>query len=98
MKKFAKGYGGWNDWLPLVQISLNQHIGRITSSTVFDLMFNHPFNGLSDFLEVTEDFNQMLEKNKEAWSLFRDVVLFGLKIQVANIKSEQKTKMDELNR
>jgi len=97
LKKFIEGgYGGWDDWLPLVQISLNQHIGRRTGFSAFDLMFNRPFNGLSDFQEATEeDLDQMLEKNKEAWTLFRDAVLPGLKIRVTNIKAEQRARMDE---
>ena len=41
LKKFVEsGYGGWDDWLPLVQISLNQTIKSRTGSAAFDLMFN----------------------------------------------------------
>ena len=41
LKKFMEGaYGGWDEWLPLVQMSLNQAIGKCTGSAAFDLMFN----------------------------------------------------------
>ena len=41
LKKFVEsGYGEWDDWLPLVQISLNQTIKSRTGSAAFDLMFN----------------------------------------------------------
>ena len=36
LKKFIEGaYGGWDDWLSMVQISLNQALSRRTSSTAF---------------------------------------------------------------
>ena len=54
LKKFIEGaYGGWDDWLPMVQISLNQALNKRTGSTVFGLMFNQPFNGLGDFHDAS---------------------------------------------
>ena len=66
------GYGGWDNWLPLVQISLNQTIKSRTGSAAFDLMFNRPFNGLSNFRDVNtmEDLDNVIVKSKEQWQLF----------------------------
>ena len=76
-------YGGWDDWLPLVQVSLNQAIGR-------------SFNGLGDFTEVesVNDLDKIITKHKDAWKLFRDEVLPGLKTRVTQVKKEQREKMD----
>jgi hypothetical protein len=97
LKKFMEGaFGGWDDWLPMVQISLNQAIGKRTGSAAFGLMFNREFNGLSDFSEalVVEDLDEVMAKHKESWTLFRDAVLPGLKTRVAQVKQEQREKMD----
>ena len=93
LKKFMEGaYGGWDDWLPLIQVSLNQAIGRRTGSAAFDLMFNRDFNGLGDFTEVecVDDLDKVITKHKEAWKLFRDAVLPGLKTRVTQVKKEQR--------
>ena len=89
-------YGGWDDWLPLVQISLNQAIGRRTNSSAFELMFNRQFNGLGDFSEVTQvnDVDSIIHKHQDSWKLFRDAVLPGLKTRVAQVKREQREKMN----
>ena len=97
LKKFMEGnYGGWDDWLPLVQISLNQAIGRRTNSSAFELMFNRQFNGLGDFSEVTQvdDVDSIIHKHQDSWKLFRDAVLPGLKTRVAQVKREQREKMN----
>jgi len=97
LKKFMEGaYGGWDDWLPLVQISLNQAIGKRTKSAAFELMFNRCFNGLGDFSEVTavDDVDSIIHKHRDSWNLFRDAVLPGLKARVNQVKLEQREKMD----
>ena len=70
LKKFIEGaYGGLDDWLPMVQISLNQALNRRTGSTAFGLMFNRPFNGLGDFYDIAdeEDLDHVMEKQQEVW-------------------------------
>ena len=59
-------------------------------------MFNRGFNGLGDFtnVECVDDLNGVITKNKEAWNLFRDAVLPGLKARVTQVKREQRQKMD----
>ena len=97
LKKFMEGaYGGWDDWLPLVQVSLNQANNRRTGSAAFDLMFDRPFNGLGDFSEVccVDDVDSIIHKHREAWQLFQDAVLPGLKIRITQVKKEQREKMD----
>jgi len=67
LKKFMEGaYGGWDDWLPLVQVSLNQANNRRTGSAAFDLMFNRPFNGIGDFSEVScvDDVDSIIHKHR----------------------------------
>ena len=58
-----------DDWLQMVQISLNQALNRRTGSTAFGLMFNQPFNGLGDFHDIAdeEDLDHVMEKQQEAW-------------------------------
>ena len=59
-------------------------------------MFNHQFNGLGDFSEVTQvdDVDLIIHKHQDSWKLFRDAVLPGLKTRVAQVKREQREKMD----
>ena len=97
LKKFIEGaYGGWDDWLLMVQIGFNQALSRRTGSTAFGLMFNWPFNGLDDFHDVAneEDLSSIMEKQQKAWVLFRDAVLPGLKSRVADVKREQQMKIN----
>ena len=97
LKKFMEGaYGCWDDWLPLVQMSLNQLIGKRTGSAAFDIMFNQPFNGLGDFRKVKtiDDLDKMVMQNKDAWKIFKEAVIPGLKARVAQVKREQREKMD----
>ena len=97
LKKFMEGnYGGWDDWLPLVQMSLNQAIGKRTGSAAFELMFNRPFNGLGDFRDVKtmDDIDKLVTKNKEAWNVFKEAVIPGLKTRVTQVKREQREKMN----
>ena len=89
-------YGRWDDWLPMVQISLNQVLNKRTDLTAFGLMFNWPFNGLGDFHDVAneEALDSVMKKQQKAWVLFRDAVLPGLKSRVADVKREQQMKIN----
>ncbi len=55
LKKFVEGtYAAWDEWLPMVQISLNVSIGNRLKSSGFALMFNHSFNNFKDFSKVQQ--------------------------------------------
>jgi hypothetical protein len=69
LKKFTEGiYVVWQQWLPLVQISLNETISERTESIAFALIYNRRFNGFKDFNRVisTENWNKAFENIKEA--------------------------------
>jgi len=89
-------YGSWDSWLPLVQLSLNQHFNSRTASSAFDLLFNRPFNGFEDFsaVPIPHDIDSMVFNHQESWRIFNEAVLPGLKACVAEVKRLQRVKMD----
>jgi transposase InsO family protein len=96
LKKYTEGtYAAWDEWMPLVQIGLNESINRRTGSTPFSLMFGRKFNGFKDFDGIEGSPN--LESSKiveSAWKQFKDVVLPSLEKRVANVKDKQEKKLN----
>ena len=73
LKKFTEGtYAAWNNWLPLIQISLNEAISQRTGSAAFSLMFGRKFNGFRDFTDVKMDPNKddNVSKVIQKWDQF----------------------------
>ena len=98
LKKFTEGtYAAWQDWLPLVQISLNEAISQRTGSAAFALMFGRKFNGFYDFskVEEIEDWNGAFIEVKEEWNKFKDAVLPGLEKRVLEVKKSQEERLNE---
>ena len=98
LKKFTEGtYAAWQDWLPLVQISLNEAISQRTESAAFALMYGRKFNGFRDFskVEEMEDWNNAFVEVKNDWSKFKKAVLPGLEKRVQEVKKKQEEKLNE---
>ena len=98
LKKYTEGtYAAWDEWMPLVQIGLNEGINQRTGSTAFSLMFGRKFNNFRDFSEINGNSNLELATNqvKKAWKEFKEVVLPGLEQRVSNVKKKQETKLNK---
>ena len=97
LKKYTDGtYAAWNEWLPLVQMSLNKAISQKTKSTAFALMFGRKFNNFKDFREVelVKDKNKGVDELKEHWNEFHQIVLPGLDKRVNEVKQKQESRLN----
>jgi hypothetical protein len=97
LKKYTEGtYSAWDEWMPLVQIGLNEGINQRTGSTAFSLMFGRKFNNFKDFSNVKEDENhqQAAKDVEQAWKIFKENVLPGLEKRVIEVKQKQEGRLD----
>jgi len=97
LKKFMEGaFGAWDDWIPLVQLSLNEAIGMRTKSAAFSLMHNRKFNGFIDFSEVQtmDEIETAMDKRQTAWNEFREIVLPGIRERTSQVKAGQEKRLN----
>ena len=45
-------------------------------------------------MKTIDDVDKMITQNRDAWKIFKDAVIPGLKTRVAQVKREQREKMD----
>ena len=98
LKKFTEGtYAAWQQWLPLVQISLNEAISERTGSAAFALMYNRRFNEFRDFSKIdsTENWDKSLEDVKDSWKEFKDAILPGIEMRTNQTKQKQEERLNE---
>jgi len=98
LKKFIEGaFGNWDDWMPLVQVSLNEAIGARTKSSAFSLMHGRKFNGFFDFskTEMTDDIDRVMGQRERAWEEFREIVLPGILDRTKNVKTTQEKRLND---
>jgi len=98
LKKYTEGtYAAWDDWLPLVQIGLNEGINQRTGSSAFSLMYGRKFNNFHDFSHVkggdTAD-NKAPKDVEKAWKQFREIVLPSLNKKVSEMKNKQEKRLN----
>lgn len=101
LKKFVMGsYGGWDDYLPLVQMSLNQQVSQRTGSSAFSLMFGRSANGFEDYskVESMDDIEKAMDKKSEMWKKFKESVLPGVNLRNQEVKKKQRMDMDKRKR
>ena len=78
LKKYTEGaYASWDEWIPLIQLGLNEGINSRTGSAAFALMFNRKFNGFRDFsnVKIASDFDKSFIQVKDDWNKFN--ILLG---------------------
>jgi hypothetical protein len=87
----------WDEWLPMVQIALNDSISQRTASSAFSLMYGRGFNGFRDFSLVQEsrDIDTAFNEVKDSWNEFKQAVLPGLEARTQGVKLKQENKMNE---
>jgi transposase InsO family protein len=98
LKKYVEGtYASWDDWIPLVQVGLNESINTRTGSAAFALMFNRKFNGFRDFSKVNtpQDFNKIFSQVQDTWKNFKTSVLPGILARTKLIKSQQELRLNQ---
>ena len=98
LKKFSEGtYTAWNEWMPMVQISLNKMISKRTGSAAFSLMFGRQFNGFRDFrkVESCQDWNRAFREVKDSWEEFKKLVLPALEKRVSQVKMDQAMRLNQ---
>jgi transposase InsO family protein len=98
LKKFVEGaYGAWDDWLPMVQLSLNQAVGKRTNSAAFSLFLGRKFNGFEDYSKVEEiqDLQQVLEKKKTFWVEFQEAVLPAISAHSLEMEEKQEERLNK---
>jgi len=67
----------WNEYLPTIQLGLNQRILERTGSTPFSLIHGRPFNDLVDFsqVEVCSDLEKAVISRKHDLETLKNLVL-----------------------
>ena len=98
LKKYVEGsYASWDDWLPLVQVGLNESINSRTGSAAFALMFNRKFNGFRDFSKVntSSDFDKIFSQVQETWKKFKFAVLPGILARTKAVKAQQELRLNQ---
>jgi hypothetical protein len=98
LKKYVEGsYASWDDWLPLVQVGLNESINSRTRSAAFALMFNRKFNGFRDFSKVNTpfDIDKIFSQVQENWKKFKFAVLPGILARTKAVKAQQELRLNQ---
>ncbi len=98
LKKLVEGaYVVWDEWLPLVQLSINVHINSRTNSAPFALMFNRQFNFFKDFSKVSvlESLDEAFKDVKESWTTFQQYVLPALQLRNEDVKKQQDGRLNQ---
>jgi hypothetical protein len=97
LKKYTEGtYAAWDEWMPLVQLGLNESINQRTGSTAFALMYGRRFNNFKDFSQVDaiSNVDKATTDVQTVWKQFRDVVLPGLEKRVVKVKQQQEQRLN----
>jgi hypothetical protein len=98
LRKYLEGaFGAWDDWLPMVQIAVNDAINQRTKSTPFALMYGRKFNGFRDFSNVKKikDSDRAFESVLKSWIQFREAILPGIFKRTMAVKSKQEGRLNE---
>lgn len=88
--------GRWDEWLPLVQLCLNNCITAKVRSTPFALMYGRPFNEFRDFREAKgfADVEQAVLQRLKDQDNLREVILPGLLESSKDYKEKMRARMD----
>ncbi len=97
MRKFCEGtFGAWQDWLPLVQISLTDAVSKRTGTAAFSLMFGRKFNDFRDFsnVELPSDTDKVFVDVKQHWDQFKKLVLPAIEKKTKAVKAKQEENLN----
>jgi hypothetical protein len=97
LRKFCEGtFGAWQDWLPLVQISLNDAVSERTGTAAFSLMFGQKFNDFHDFsnVELPSDTDKVFVDVKQHWDQFKKLVLPAIEKKTKAVKAKQEENLN----
>ena len=93
LKKFSEStYALWNEWLPLVQLGLNEAISQCTGSSAFALMHGRRFNEFHEFSDVhgVIDLDKAFLQIKDIWTEFKSTVLPAIEKRTRDYKKKRK--------
>jgi len=98
LKKYTEGsFAAWDDWLPLIQLGLNEGINQRTGSTAFALMYGRSFNNFHDFtnIEINDSSINTTTAIQESWTNFKNLVLPALENRTSNVKIKQEQQLNK---
>ena len=103
LKKYMVGATGeWENWLPLIQLSLNTHTNQRTASKPFELMFGRAFNNFENFqLNENEEIDskvQTLENWTRKQRELSEVILPGVGDRISKRKSKMQENFDRTHK
>ena len=97
LRKYLEGaFGAWDDWLPMVQIAVNDAINQRTKSAPFSLMFGRKFNGFRDFGDVKSirNWDKVFADVVGSWKMFREAILPGIFKRTMSFKNKQERRLN----
>jgi hypothetical protein len=98
LKKFmCEAPAEWHHWLPLLQLSLNDHVNYRTDTRPFTLMFNRAFNDFSNFKETAEltNLHQAVQQRLQDNENFQNIVVPAMKDKNTEVKNNMKQILDK---
>ena len=98
-KGMAGASEAWQQWLPVVQLSLNAAINERTKTSPFTLMFGRKFNEFWDFSQVKESsiVSATIGRQMKHWNGLKEAILLEVAL-LSRAKHEQQRQHTDASR